>query len=150
MKFRFIQILSLLLLFTLGCSPKDKSANSSDGDPYELLEKEVLEHHDIAMAEMGKIEQLFKKLPQLQSLPSFEKWPQERKTRLETILNDLGAAKRNMWDWMYAYKKPEDNVSDEDKMKYMESEKVKVLKVEEDIMNSISAAEKFMAQYGIE
>lgn len=130
-----------ILFWVVACAPKS--------DPIEELRAEVMKYHDEAMPKLKDIEDLGNKLYNIQELNAYKAWPDDRKEELQVVLNNLGDAKKSMWDWMYAYVEPEETTPQDQKIAYFNSELEKVKEMHGKIFGSIEAANAFMVKYGI-
>ena len=140
----------LLLIACKDSATQDKSADRKDGfsqtpaNVQDSLLKIVLEGHDIGMARMGKMSKYLKQiqaeLDSMAKVPakSIDKAYQEKLTALK---EDLNYAEFAMNEWMekFSLDTLADNV--EQKIKYLESEKLKVEKVKENILSSLAKAD---------
>ena len=141
---------SLLLFACAETVKQDKSADRKDGftqtavSIQDSLLEAVMEGHDIGMARMGKMSKYLKQiqaeLDSMTKVPakSIDKAYQEKLTALK---EDLNYAEFAMNEWMekFSLDTLADNV--EQKIKYLESEKLKVEKVKENILSSLAKAD---------
>ena len=105
----------------------------------ELLKKEVMEVHDIAMAKMTHMHEL--KL----GLQAMEKSKGVTVPTTKAI-DDLQSAHKGMMQWMRQYKPPQATDAPEAAISYLEDEMVKIQQVSDAINSSIAEAEKLLDQ----
>lgn len=148
--------LSLLLLIGICCSdPEDP--NRKDGFTPVLKSKEdslyheVINGHDAGMAKMGKLKGY--KAEVQNALDSIAKFQGESKvniaaykTTLEGLFNDLESAEEGMNVWMEQFNPDSASGENGKRINYLESEKRKVTKVREDILNSLMKADSILKQ----
>jgi hypothetical protein len=150
MNFRLLFIAISILVFA--CNDAENSHNAreaaaatpkSPGDSlYEVVDKLHIE----GMAKTGKLrsalEQVQKKLDSLVKLPS-KKVDKEYRQSLIDLQEDLSYADYAMFTWMNEFK---DSIKDntELRIKYLQSEKEKVTKVRDNILNGLQRADSLL------
>ncbi len=147
MKMIFFPVIVLVLLVA-ACNnageKKDKDQALAD-----TLIKEVMNGHDIGMARMPKLDKAQKQVQQI--LDSIAKLPakaqassQELKNGMESLLKDLNYADFAMNKWMneFNYDSAANNV--QQRIKYLTDEKLKVEKMKEAILGSLSKADSLL------
>lgn len=131
----FLFTLFTLLLFTVIACQNDNR---------ERMHNEVMVIHDEAMAKLGQIKSAHKKL----------------KTRIDqdTLMTDslrniilskmslLKSADNAMMDWMANYKKPKEDVTKEEAIKYLVDQKDKISEVAEMMYKSIREGESVLIE----
>ena len=127
MKYIFI-LLSALILMS-GCEQKRSWTN---------LSKEVMVIHDEVMPKMDEIVDLQQRLKGFLMTTRMDSTNVIRQ-QVEDGLTDLVRADEAMWEWMHAFKLPtqEDERSDEEITKYLESEKIRIQEVADKMNSSI-------------
>lgn len=153
-------ILFSLLVATLLCAltcKKDKGDNKKDYKSEETtnievndavkavqekLYDEVMFIHDDVMPKMTNITGLTKELKSKKSklVDSKCEFENEDEAKINKVLDRLNVAEEEMWDWMHGFKRPEEG-SHEEIMQYLESEKIKIDNVRQNMLASIRAAE---------
>ena len=115
------------------------------------LYKDVMEAHDVSMGSMGKLKgytNLVKQ--QLDSIAKLPAKAQETaagyKASLDSLLESLQYADMAMDKWMSEF--VPDSASDnmEQRIPYLESEKMKATKMKENVLNSIEKAKEILKQ----
>lgn len=152
MKKKFFIPSAILLMFIASCNNSDKKTGEDNNPPTtkaDSLEKEVLEGHDIAMPKSMKIPDLQKETKRLiDSISKLSVKAQEAtapyKAKLESLLKDLDNAYFAMDKWMVEFKfdSARDNIGQ--RIKYLEEEKLKVVKVKEAILGSLQKADSLL------
>jgi hypothetical protein len=154
MKVFFIIFSGFLFLVIVSCNNKPgKTEESSKGQAKEnvadSLEKQVIEGHDVAMPKSMKIPKLQKEAKRL--IDSIGKLPvkaQEAaapyKAKLEGLLKDLDGAYSSMEVWMNQFNLDSARNNIEQRIKYLTEEKLKVDKVKDAVLNSISKADSVL------
>lgn len=126
-----IGLLTLLYMMISACN----------GIPDEVIQdkkKEVMEIHDRAMAEMGTISSLQKKIDNVQDTTG----------ALTSVKADLHHAHQSMMDWMKDFSGTYDeNWPAERKIEFLTEEKEKMAQVENKMNEAIEAAENSLKEY---
>jgi len=122
---------------------KDGFSNISKNKEDSLFH-EVMEGHDIGMARMIKITkyltQIQKALDSINKLPA-AKIDEEYQQALIDLQEDLNYAEYGMNTWMDEFKHDSAQENKEKRIQYLESEKIKVVKVKEAILGSLQRAD---------
>jgi len=129
MKYLFY-LIPVVLFLTLGCGPKH---NDSE---VEALYDKVIEIHDDVMPKISDISKLRRKIRKQES-----KSPESL-----MLLNQLENADDAMMSWMsdfQVYKSYKDSTK-ESKMKYLNSEKVKITNVSDEMYEAINSAKEYL------
>ena len=125
---------------TDGYSDKPKTKKDS-------LYHEVMEGHDIGMAKMGKLKKAITAVDQkLDSLGRQAKSAANESDRrsLIKLKEELEYADHAMFQWMEEFNLDSAINDDKKRIDYLESEKVKVIKVRDHILNSLSRADSLL------
>jgi hypothetical protein len=150
------QLLMVIIVFTINaCSNAPEKSERKDGFTPVLKTKEdslyhdVMEGHDIGMAKMGTLRKQLNKvqheLDSLSKLPS-KKIDQRYKQALLDLQEELNYADHAMFTWMQEFV-VDSAISDKDKrLLYLESERVKVQKVRDNILNSLQRADSLLTK----
>lgn len=115
-------------------------------DERKELGKTVMKIHDEVMPKMDEIYQLQKKLDvvlvevEADSVLS-DAIPMEV---VREVLKNLEAANEGMMGWMRGYKYPKDDMAQEEAMKYLNNEKVKIEEVGKNTNDAIAAAKELL------
>lgn len=161
-------ILSLSIVFFIACSNNheghdheghdhgqhhdhdhgDQTSSDEPKTPKDKLFAEVMELHDVAMAEMGTMRDLKTKL---QAASETIKDDAETTAMIQQQIEDLTNADKGMMQWMGDYSnnvQPKlEGASADSLIVWFGAEKVKVTKVKNDIMGSIKMAEATLKAY---
>ncbi len=125
------------------------TACQSDSVPPSIsLEEEVMAIHDEVMPQMGHLSVLLDSLQHLVVGMQADTLAIDTAlvSSMQTAANQLTIADEAMMDWMRHYKKPGEDMTEEQKMAYLEAEKVKVNEVKDKMLKSISEAEELLQQ----
>jgi hypothetical protein len=146
--------LLFITLAALGCNNADNNnehnsrakAATTPKPPADSLYEEVNNLHDEGMAKTGKLRtalvQLQKKLDSLVKLPA-GKIDEEYQQSLIDLQEDLNYADHAMFTWMTEFKDTIKNDT-ELRIKYLQSEKEKVTKVRDNILNGLQRADSLL------
>lgn len=133
-------ILFSALIFA-GCGKTGTSGHDHDGldsdstDANRVLFDQVMDIHDEAMAKMGNLYDLKKKLQdQIANTPGMVV---EEKKKLEKRISNLDSVGQLMMDWMHRFQPLPDSVDQERAREYYESELEKIRKVKEAMLEAI-------------
>jgi hypothetical protein len=153
MKKRMIIVSATIALLVFGaCKNSDSSEQNERKDGFSNIPKnkedslfqEVMAGHNIGMARMIKIS---KYLTQIQkALDSINKLPAAKidvgyQQTLIDLQEDLNYAEHGMNIWMEEFKIDSAKENKEKRIQYLESEKIKVVKVKEAILGSLQRAD---------
>lgn len=136
-----------LILFA--CSPSGQ--DRSEDDSHTILDElhdQVMAIHDEIMPKMGDImDYKAKARTELDSLMQLgEDGYQLRKDQLVEIQSSLEAADHAMMDWMHQFEPSIDSISHEKAMEYLRSEKERITKVKEIMIQALEDAREVMAE----
>lgn len=136
--------LYLALLFAFaGC----QSGPSSEAQQQQELETEVMDLHDEAMADMGKIYRLRRNLTALRDSLQAQTADTVRVSLLSRRIAELNEADEAMMDWMRQYKAP-DTLAHDQAMIYLRDEHNKMARVKTLMDSTIANARETYATYG--
>ncbi len=135
----------ILSFFLLACEPSENQKHSkqeqTENTEWQKLKEETLAIHDSAMVYMGTLKNLQKELKKKIEATSDENLRQE----LENAVLELENADKGMWDWMHAYKAPDEKKTPADSlMRFFQAEHEKIVKVHQDILNAMKKAKKYL------
>ena len=146
-------LLAVVFSFFACKNTSSESAERTDGYTVVLKTKEdslyheVMQGHDIGMAKMGKLrkhlKQIQHELDSIAKLPS-KKIDQRYQQALIDLQEDLNYADYSMYTWMDEFKADSAKDDKTERLSYLESEKVKVEKVKESILNSMQRADSLL------
>ena len=153
MKSLFFVISFIVAVIFISCNDSEnKKSGPAEAQPRteaQILWKEVMDGHDIDMAKMGKLtraEQASRRM-----IDSIEKLPAKAKqaaaplkVKLDSLQKDLKNAELAMNKWMEEFNM--DSVANDMKkrIEYLKSEKERVSKVKEAILNGLRKADSLM------
>ena len=134
----------------LSCDNAGEQSDRKDGYTPQLKTKEdslyhdVMQAHDVGMAKMGEIRRQQNKVQH--ELDSLHKLPvgkadESRKRALLNLQEELAYADHAMFTWMQEFDVDSAKADKNKRLEYLESEKVKVQKVKENILNSLQRAD---------
>jgi hypothetical protein len=152
MKTRIILTIAIACLLTAACSDNtDKPRTDGFSDKpltkEDSLDKEVMDGHDAAMAKMGHVRRYLVQIKKEQD--SLVKLPAEKQDvlylqMLGELEKDLSTAENGMNSWMEAYNMDSAKDNKELRIKYLESEKVKVDSVKKLVLGSVLKADSLL------
>ena len=146
----FFLFLLISMAITIGCKDETppKEEPRKDGYTKNLKTKqdsvfqEVMDGHDVGMAKMGKISGYLKMIQA--SLDSAKKQKSADKNvvaALKSVSADLSQAEYSMNRWMEEFKLDSAENNEPVRIAYLESERDKINKIRDRIMNSIKRAD---------
>jgi len=156
MKKIFIPFVLAFTLFLLACndSKTDHSGHGQNKKPQteaDSLMKDVEDGHNIGMAKMGRLtraEQTARRL-----IDSIEKLPAKArqaaaplKIKLDSLQKDLSYAESAMNKWMNEFNMDSALNNAQERIEYLQSEKLKVSKVKEAILGSLQKADSLLKE----
>jgi len=137
------------VIFFLACN---NSANDTEGPAKaqaDSLMKEVMEGHNAAMAKMTRIEETQKKIQQ--EIDSISKLPDPAqknsgtyKVRLDSMLSRLRSANLAMDSWMEGFNMDSSLNNPDERIKYLQSEKIKVFQVKDEMIGDLQEADSLL------
>src|ERR1700754_2546902 len=136
MKYLFVAI----AFVAFACNEGANSGATAQKTLEDSLYKGVMEGHDIGMAKMSKLKralsQVQQKLDSLVKLPD-NKLDKEYQQSLIDLQEDLNYAEFGMNTWMEEFELDSAKDNPEVRIKYLESERDKVTKVRDNILNGL-------------
>jgi hypothetical protein len=143
-------ILCICTVLTIGCKDKTPPEGTERKDGYtknlksrqDSVFQEVMDGHDVGMAKMGKISGYLKTIKV--SLDSAKKQKSANKNTvavLESVSADLNQAEYSMNRWMDEFKLDSAENNEPVRIAYLESERDKVNKIRDRILNSLKRAD---------
>lgn len=141
-------VFAAIAFLVFACNDTGKnSATTAQKSTEDSLYDAVMEGHDVGMAKMSKLKralsQVQQKLDSLVRLPanSFDK---EYQQSLVDLQEDLNYAEYGMNTWMEEFKLDSAKNNPELRIKYLQSEKDKVVKVRDNILNGLARADSLL------
>ena len=149
----------MLRLFTfifvigfLACNSENKKTETKTDSQQSLadsLENEVMDGHDVGMSKYGKLKSM--KFEAERLLDSISKLPAKAreaaeplKIKLDALVRDLGEAKDGMDKWMREFDMDSAVNDTKARIDYLTSEKLKVGKVKESILQTLQRADSLL------
>jgi hypothetical protein len=120
-----------ILLLLLSCDSKEREV--------EILQSEVIGIHDEVMPKMDDIMKLKKSLND-----SIQKADSTQKVIIKNHLVSLEEADRAMMNWMRNYNSQMNEMTNDEKLQYLSSEKESITEVRSQMNSSISQAENYL------
>lgn len=151
---KLLLALAVIFHFT-SCKNSAKTEERKDGYTVVLKTREdslyhdVMQGHDIGMAKIGKLK---KHLKQVQDeLDSLNKLPRVKIDRnyqhaLIDLQEDLNYADYSMFTWMDEFEADSAKDDKSKRLAYLESERIKVEKVKENILTSVQRADSLLTK----
>jgi hypothetical protein len=146
---RSLQILCCFFLLT-ACNNSADNGNKTKTRADSLMDQ-VMEGHNIGMAKMDKIGASQKKVQQ--AIDSISKLPGETqkaaasyKYQLDSLLDRLKYAEYAMDKWMEEFNMDSSLDNSEERIKYLEAEKIKVEKVKEAMVSSLAKTDSLFGK----
>lgn len=141
---RFFVLLALsagMLSCTNGGSTTEaENTEVSATEKVDAAKKEVMVIHDKTMAQMGEMGQLTTKL-KAAAVEATDT------AAIYNAINDLAQAKDSMMDWMHNFENPDEmEISEEEKVEYLNAEKAKMTDIAEYTNRSIDKAKEVLAK----
>lgn len=151
-------IFCFIIIGILATACKDKAGNSEASErktgfapamktQEDSLYHDVMEGHNVGMAKIGKlrkyIDQAQHRIDSLQKLPA-NATNKKSKAVLDSLLQDLKYADYSMNTWMEEFKVDSGNDNSDLRIKYLQTEKEKVTRVKQNILNSLQKADSLL------
>jgi hypothetical protein len=143
-----------ILLFGLALSACNSSGNGDDQKQKSRSDSvmdEVMKGHNIGMAKMSKINTAQKNIQQ--AIDSIEKLPAgvqkkslDYKMQLDSALARLKSANDAMNRWMDEFNMDSFSNNEGERVKYLESEKEKIFRVKDTMINSLQTADSLLTK----
>ncbi len=141
----------MFALILVACNNSGNSNDQTGKSRSDSLMDKVMEGHNIGMAKMNRISTAEKKVQQ--TIDSISKLPANLqknslgyKMQLDSMLDRLKFADYAMNRWMNEFNMDSFSNNEEERVKYLESEKEKIFKVKDTMINSLQAADSLLAQ----
>lgn len=152
---KHFMILMIFVAIGSSCNDGSKKSERTDGftpvlnNKEDSLYHEVMEGHDIGMAKMGTLRKQLNRVSH--ELDSLNKLPgknidQRRKQVLLGLKEDLSYADHAMFTWMEEFNVDSAKSDKNKRLEYLESEKIKVQKVKENILTSLQRADSLFGK----
>jgi phage host-nuclease inhibitor protein Gam len=143
----FLILFTLSFLLLTACNnsaqTKDKTVTKSEADS---LYEQVMDGHDAGMGKMGKLSKVQQEVSRL--IDSIGKLPAKTRTaaapykaKLENLLAELRSAENGMNQWMESFNIDSAVNESKERLNYLATEKIKVNKVKDAILNSLQKAD---------
>jgi len=143
------QILGIILC--LACNHSNHKSDTSIKTHTDSLMDEVMHAHNLGMAKMNKIGEAETQVQQ--AIDSIAKLPEALQRRsatykiqLDSLLARLKYADYVMNNWMEEFNLDSEANNSERRIKYLESEKTKILNVNDTMLNSLRDAESLLTK----
>jgi len=145
MKFLY---LSLLISFVAGCNNETNTKSSEGKTRADTLMNEVMQHHNEGMAAMSKIDDRSKKMQLI--LDSFRAHPlagqnsRSYQEHIDSAFQNLKRANAAMENWMDHFNMDSFSNNLSERVRYLESEKLKISAVNDTMMKSLKVADSLL------
>jgi len=146
--FAILLILAAATMTACNNSADTKNDTVTKSKADSLLD-EVDDGHAVAMGKMGRLDRTQKEVARL--IDSVSKLPAKArdaaapyKAKLETLLEELKTADVNMTQWMESFNMDSALNNTEERIKYLTTEKIKVSKVKDAVLNSLQKADSVL------
>lgn len=141
MDMKYLTIILFGAMIFSGCGKTGPSGHEHDAydsdssDANRVLYDQVMDIHDSAMAKMGNLNALKKKLQdQIANTPGMVV---EEQKKLEKRISNLDSVGQLMMDWMHRFQPLPDSVDQERAREYYESELERIKKVRDAMLEAI-------------
>ena len=143
---------AFLIFVSAGCNNSRTSTDKDDKttrSASDSLMHEVLKQHDIGMAKMSKIgdakNRIQHNLDSISKLSTdLQKKSLQYRMELDSMFNRLIFADRGMETWMNEFNMDSLKNNEKEQLKYLESEKEKISKVNEVMISSLQKADSLL------
>lgn len=143
----------LLFICIIACNGEKKEGGQNEESKAQIdtLFNDVMDGHNIGMAKMGKLtraEQTSRRmLDSIQKLPAKARQAAEpARIKLESLQKDLSYAEFAMNKWMEEFNMDSAINNAKERIDYLASEKTKITRVKEAILNSLEKADSLIKQ----
>ena len=151
---KYLLTLTVVVIYLYACkNTTSESSERKDGftpilrTKEDSLYHEVMQGHDIGMAKMSRLRKHIRHVQQaldsIRKVPS-KKMDKEHQQALLDLQEDLNYADLSMFTWMEEFKVDSAKTDTKKRLTYLESEKVKVEKVRDNILNSLQRADSLL------
>ncbi|HEY2722651.1 MAG TPA: hypothetical protein VGI82_13045 [Chitinophagaceae bacterium] len=132
-----------------GCNNSASDNNKSETSKTDSLMHEVMKGHNFTMGKMEKMNKTQRRVQQIidsisRLSPGKRKNAERYREQLGSVLNRLGAANAAMDTWMNQFNMDSLQNNAEERTKYLESEKIKILSVKDSMINSLRDADSLL------
>jgi SMC interacting uncharacterized protein involved in chromosome segregation len=137
------------IILCMACNNSNNKSSSSIKTHTDSVMAEVMHAHNLGMAKMDKISEVQARVQQaIDSIaklsPALQKQSATYKKQLDSLLTRLKYADDAMNKWMDEFNMDSEANNSERRIKYLESEKTKILNVNDTMLNSIRGAESLL------
>ena len=149
--FFFLLLLAFIGLTACNDSKTGDRQSSKSKTQADSLYNDVMDGHNVGMAKMGKLtraEQTTRRLlDSIQKLPAKARQAAEPlRVKLDSLQKNLSYAEFAMNKWMEEFNMDSAINDMQERVKYLDSEKIKVSKVKEAILGSLQAADSVLKE----
>ena len=142
-------MLTGLALALISCGGDSSNQKSPESKLADSLYKDVMNGHDVGMAKMGRLtraEQATRRLlDSIKNLPAKAQQAAEPlRIKLDSLQKDLSYAEFAMNKWMEEFNIDSALNQLDQRVEYLKSEKIKVSKVKESILNGLEKADSVL------
>lgn len=142
-------VVLLIIAAAFAACGNNAGSSSAEQAKADTLLQEVIKGHDVGMAKMKALRTAISgaqaKLDSLNALPA-SKVNAGYQQALIDLQEDLNYAEYGMNQWMNEFKLDSAEDNSELRIKYLESEKEKVIKVRDNILNGLARADSLLKQ----
>ena len=138
----------LLLIFLCICLLASCGQQPSETEQAQKLETRVLQVHDEAMAEMGRIFIMRQNLKKLRDSLATQAQDTVLLQTLEQHILLLQKADDDMMKWMHWYKTPDKTQPRQEAIRYLEQELLKITQVQKTMDSTLTAARELYQKHG--
>jgi hypothetical protein len=140
---------SVFVFLFISCNNSNTSTDKTAESAPDSLMHEVLKQHDIGMAKMNKISEIKTRIQHdLDSISKLSTALQNKsvqyRMQLDSMFNRLTFADSGMETWMNEFNMDSLKDNKEEQVKYLESEKAKISKVNEVMIGSLQMADSLL------
>lgn len=144
-----IVVLTGLALALISCGGDGSKQKSPEAKLADSLYKDVMNGHDVGMAKMGRLtraEQTTRRLlDSIKNLPAkAQRSAEPLRIKLDSLQKDLSYAEFAMNKWMEEFNIDSALNQLDQRIEYLKSEKIKVSKVKESILNGLEKADSVL------
>jgi DNA polymerase III psi subunit len=138
-----------LVFLSVSCNNSSETSGKAPASHADSLLADILKSHDTAMAKMMKIDPTKNKIQHLIDSIStlsyhLQKSSSEYKRQLDSIFNRLTFANYAMQKWMDEFNMDTLKANEAEREAYMQSEKLKITKVNELMLNCLQKADSVL------
>lgn len=150
MKYRNLSFSILMCMLIIACKEKPHNAmKEAPATQADILQKEVIDAHDIAMAKMMKVENYTQQLQNMSD--SLNKLFPRQQTPMKMPISDIDSAIKQlnyadvaMNKWMNEFNLDSNRNDEKLRIQYLTSEKEKVTKMKDAVLSSLTYAEAIL------